>query len=414
LEGLLAEIYSDCALYPRTYGKVKPSNMWLALRTFVGGGGLTAPKPIAVDFDTADVWYYAVYGYRIDGDLINDTTLYGVMTLYYERHTYGAQHDSASAWYDFQCRVAGNSACLWPIPGTGTWGGCHGPSGLNSPPDLVCTAESMPHRVYGRNPYVCDSTLAGLDTLMRVIKHKTIILDDAFRDSTEPVDPPSGFWVRRPGFVDSCWAVQEPPMNPEYHMHWYPPLCSAGQWSVYAYKTPPVEGDTLNDNANVWLMPLGYWSFDQSQAPFDTWQLLGTCYVDPASFLYVCADNKWWSPWNCYTYYDAVRPEFVGGSEDGGASSAMVKLGDLAKRIRVWPSPARGRAQISYALHKAGPVDIVVYDVMGRAVLRSPQGNQRAGPQTATVSVAGLPSGTYVARVTAKGFNTTCRFVVCR
>jgi len=59
-------------------------------------------------------------------------------------------------------------------------------------------------------------------------------------------------------------------------------------------------------------------------------------------------------------------------------------------------------------------VDVVVYDVMGRAVLRAPQDVQRAGLQTATISVAGLPAGAYIARVTAKGTDATCRFVVCR
>lgn len=203
-------------------------------------------------------------------------------------------------------------------------------------------------------------------------------------------------------------------MNPEYHMHWLPPVCSTGQYSVSVYKTQPFEGDTLNDNANVWLMPYGHWSFDQSVAPFDTWRLLGTCYIDPASLWYVCADNKWWSPWNCYTYYDAVKLEYVGEGGDGGAGSAMVPLGGRLQRIRVWPSPARVKVSVSYALTESGPTDIVVYDVMGRAVLRVPQGSKHTGLQTATISVAGLTAGTYIARVTAKGVDATCRFVVCR
>jgi hypothetical protein len=61
-----------------------------------------------------------------------------------------------------------------------------------------------------------------------------------------------------------------------------------------------------------------------------------------------------------------------------------------------------------------GPVVIAVYDVTGSVVLRAAQGIQRAGVQNATISVARLPTGTYMTRVTANGVNTSCRFVVCR
>jgi hypothetical protein len=78
------------------------------------------------------------------------------------------------------------------------------------------------------------------------------------------------------------------------------------------------------------------------------------------------------------------------------------------------PNPVRSTASISYTVPSPGPVDVVVYDVMGRAVLRAPQDVQRAGVQTANISVAGLATGTYMARVSVNGVNSTCGFVVCR
>jgi hypothetical protein len=418
LEGLLAEIYSDCALHPRTRGKVKPSDLWIALRRFVDADQDGVPKVLAVDFDTANVWYYAVYGYRIDGDLINDTLIYGVMTLYYERHTYGAQRDSASARYDFQCKVAGNSAYLLPIPDKGTWGECHGPSGLNSPPDLVCTAESLWHEVRERNPYVCDSTMAGYDTLKRVIDHRTIILDDAYKDSmvASPFFPEDTF-VRCPGFSDSCWAGVSLSDYSLHSMYWTPRLGCDGLWSLYAYKTQPTLPLWTDSSArwalSAWDYPSGV--YNQAVPPFNTWEWVhGPAYHAAGAYTFSLDD------FNCdiyglsCTYFDAMKLEYVEGSEDGGAGSPAVALSDMVQYLRVSPSPVRTTARISYVVSSPGAADIVVYDVVGRVVRRAPQGVRRAGLQTATVSVAGLATGTYIARVTAKGVSATCRFVVCR
>jgi hypothetical protein len=418
LEGLLAEIYSDCALYPRTDTNL-PSDIWLVLRGWLGPAALDA-KALAVDFDTADVWYFAVYGYRISGDLINDSLFHGVMTLYYERHTYGVQNDPDSAWYDFQCKVVGNTTYLCPIPGTGVWGMCHGPSDLNSPPDLVCTAESMPHDVYERNPYVCDSTLAGLDTLKRVIDHRTIILDDAYMDSMYVFPPPDSHpRVLRPGFAGSCWATDDTTRGKYTAMLWCPRLADSGSWSFYVYKTPPAEGDTLDPFADVgWGIPVirngQYWPFSQADPPFDGWQLLGShTFAQESTWIFVSHWDALFA-YHYFTYLDAVRLEFNEGNLEGGASSSSFALSGESQRARVMPNPVWRTACVSYVVAKPGPVEIVVYDVTGRAVQRTSRPNQRAGVQTASFSVAGLRAGTYMARVSASGEHSTCRFVVCR
>jgi hypothetical protein len=80
----------------------------------------------------------------------------------------------------------------------------------------------------------------------------------------------------------------------------------------------------------------------------------------------------------------------------------------------VTPNPVRRTAHISYGVSRPGPVEIVLYDVTGRAVMRAAQGVQRAGLQNVAISVAGFPAGTYMARVSVNDVHSTCRFVVCR
>jgi hypothetical protein len=120
------------------------------------------------------------------------------------------------------------------------------------------------------------------------------------------------------------------------------------------------------------------------------------------------------TPLGCQVYFDAYKAEYVGESGDGGASSPIPLTGVGTQRVDVTPNPATSTARISYVVPQAGNVDIVLYDVMGRAVLRAAQGTQRPGIWSATIAVAGLPTGTYLARVSVNGVNATCRFVVCR
>ncbi len=418
LEGLLAEMYMDCAAQDLIDTNL-PSNIWLTLRACMGPD-VQCNLSLAVDFDTADVWYYAVYGYRIDGDLIGGTLFRGEMTLYYEDHTYGVLHDSASASYRFECDAVQSSIGLLPIPSTGTWLECHGPSGLDSPPDWICAPESLVNTVLYRNPYVNDATMAGYGRLKRVIEHKTIILDDAYMDSMYVYPPPDNHpRVRRPGFADSCWATDDMTDCKYTAILWYPRLACSGSWSFYVYKTPPADGDTLDPLADVgWGIPVilngQYWTYSQAVPPFDTWQLLGShSFTQESAWIFV-SHWDYTFPYHYFTYFDAVRLEFNEGGLEGGASSSSFALSGESQRTRVTPNPVRRTARISYVAAKPGPVEVVAYDVMGRAVLRTLQDVQHAGPQNATISLDGLPAGAYIAKVNARGEHSTCRFVVCR
>jgi len=257
------------------------------------------------------------------------------------------------------------------------------------------------------NPY--------LDTIKRVIGHLTIVMDDEHADTVLLHQWPGDAWVRRPGYGDSGWAAYEGWSGSECSMYWSPRLGCDGLWSLFVYKTKPPTGEGyVNSNA---VFSLGSWCGGVNQAvpPFDTWQLVyGPSYLTAGSKILELDDFSRWPEAFCYTYYDAFKLECVNAGGDGGDSSSAIALGDVSQRPRVSPNPAGRTASISYVVPKQGRVDVVVYDVAGRAVLKAPQGTQRAGRQTATVSVAGLPAGAYLARVSGDGAHTTCRFVVCK
>ena len=410
LEGLLAEIYMDCDAQMLAPGPfATPGSIWYALRTCFQ----TEPRrALLVDFyadsTCLTVWYWPVYRYEVEYDIANDTVATGVMTLHYEDHFYDAEHVSGDATYGFWCLVDGIDR---PRPRTGKWTDCHGPRGLITQPDMAGRPLGRRDSIHWRNPYL------DYDTIKRVIDHKTIVLDDEYMDHAEPCEPPGASWEARPGYAGSCWAGPGG-YEPDYGVWWCEDIVHSGLWDLYIYKTPPYGTDVLDTQTRVYAPEYHWYTYalvNQSSPPFDVWQFVKR----------VQLDSGWcsWSPfiggWDaqplpCKAYFDALKLEYVGQGKDGGVSSALVRLGDGSPPLQVWPNPARGKARISYALPEPGSVNIVVYDVTGRAVLRSAQGFKRAGVQTAAISVAGLATGTYMARVSVNGTNTTCRFVVCR
>ena len=416
LEGLLAEM--DIAVTQNQWvpdAIHTPGTLWYSLQ----GSFRVADRALVVNFYSntssvgADIaWYFPVYWYEVLYDTQiqgGETIADGRMYLRYEDHVYRADHACSTAMYSFSGVVMDSG--VYPRPLTGAWGQIRTPPpNLDCPPGLGYTPVGRVDTPSRDNPYVKRH----YDTITRVIEHKTIILDDEYMFDALPVLPPYGLWVRRPGYADSCWAVLSTfEYHPSYMVRWSPRLGCDGLWGMYAYKTPPAAGDTLNRSVRVTTNG-GLWFFDQSASPYDTWQPLGSATLVGDSLGYVTLDNVGAGPFPYLTYYDALKLEYEGQSGDGGASSAAVKLGDEVPRVRVTPNPVWSNARISYTVPSRGRVHVVVYDVMGRSVLRASQDVQRAGAQAATLSVAGLPFGAYVARVGVAGVHTTCRFVVCR
>ena len=69
-----------------------------------------------------------------------------------------------------------------------------------------------------------------------------------------------------------------------------------------------------------------------------------------------------------------------------------------------YPNPFGAAATVRYDVSAAGPVRVVVYDVLGRALAVLADGPHEAGRYAVTLDGRALPSGVYVVRMTAGGF----------
>ena len=426
LEGLLGETWMSPGLHllvDNGPDPVLPSDLWnWALRAC-----LHSQSPIrqsfVMDFCSDldayghdKMWFWPVYGYDIDVTILSGIAV-GQMRLKYEDHVYGVGYAHDEAWYEFWCPVTmvqSPQGPVWvPEPHSGGWIESHGPGGLSTPPDVAYMPMQRSSEISGSdgaNPYI------DYDTLKRVIDHRLIVMDDPYCYSMD--SPPGGGWLRRPGFAESCWAAPTYEVQwPIFAITWHPRLGVSGVWRFEVYKTHPWGSDKLNVNADCYFWGLGpneaY--YNQNEAPFDTWVPLGpTVQLDQGEIcLWISSFIGEGSP--CLTYMDAFEAIYVGPAPGEGCQSASSGRADVrVYRTSVTPNPAVSTARINYLVKDPCRVDIDVYDVMGRVVLKLPQGMKRAGVQAATISVAGLATGTYIAMVTANGEHSTCRFVVSR
>lgn len=79
-----------------------------------------------------------------------------------------------------------------------------------------------------------------------------------------------------------------------------------------------------------------------------------------------------------------------------------------------YPNPFNERATIQYGLPEDARVKLVVFDLLGREVLRLVDENLRAGQYEVVVDSAPLASGVYFYRLTAGSFTDSKRMVVVR
>ena len=79
-----------------------------------------------------------------------------------------------------------------------------------------------------------------------------------------------------------------------------------------------------------------------------------------------------------------------------------------------YPNLFNPQTVIPFALTKAGPVTLAIYDVTGREVARLVDAPLEAGYHDATWDASALPSGVYLYRLCAEGFTQTRRMVLVK
>ena len=103
--------------------------------------------------------------------------------------------------------------------------------------------------------------------------------------------------------------------------------------------------------------------------------------------------------------YGDVLPNAVAVGED---PEGRLALGGLV------PNPSASAAEATVSLAEAGRATLVVFDVLGRAVVRVLDRDLAAGDHAVRVDVSGLPAGAYVARLSAAGTTVARPFTVAR
>ena len=83
----------------------------------------------------------------------------------------------------------------------------------------------------------------------------------------------------------------------------------------------------------------------------------------------------------------------VAGAQNAATQKSAV--GDGLSLTTIAPNPVRGTATIGWDLAEAGTIELALYDASGRLVATLMQGEADAGEGSATLDVAGLPSGAY-------------------
>ena len=95
---------------------------------------------------------------------------------------------------------------------------------------------------------------------------------------------------------------------------------------------------------------------------------------------------------------DLGSPILVGVSKDNGSLPITYSLSQN------YPNPFNPTTTIEFALPKAGDVNLVVYDILGREVTRLVHGSLNAGYHKVTFNATNIASGVYFYRITAGDF----------
>jgi hypothetical protein len=79
-----------------------------------------------------------------------------------------------------------------------------------------------------------------------------------------------------------------------------------------------------------------------------------------------------------------------------------------------FPNPFNPTTTIRYSLGAASPVNLAVYDLAGREVVRLVDGWREAGSQEATLDGSGWPSGVYLLHLEAEGSSIVAKIMLVK
>ena len=154
-------------------------------------------------------------------------------------------------------------------------------------------------------------------------------------------------------------------------------------------------GDPYTASADSGLV--GYWRFDEGSGQIVVDETLAANHGTLGASTAVGDDDPDWQ---------ASVPV---STEDDLALPAVFALDQN------YPNPFAEATTIRYALPTPGPVDLALYDLLGRRVAVLVDEVQTAGVHTVQVSGSGLPSGAYVYRLRAGGtFESARRLLLVR
>ncbi len=101
------------------------------------------------------------------------------------------------------------------------------------------------------------------------------------------------------------------------------------------------------------------------------------------------------------------------GPAAASGGSALVAGGPIGS-LSAFPNPFGSRTTLQFSAAEAGPIRLVVYDVLGREVAVLVDGPAEVGTHDVALDAEGLPSGAYVVRLEADGRVETRRLTLVR
>jgi hypothetical protein len=97
-----------------------------------------------------------------------------------------------------------------------------------------------------------------------------------------------------------------------------------------------------------------------------------------------------------------------------GADDIAPMLPDEYYLYTNYPNPFNSTTTIRYDVNQMGPVELTVFDLLGREVAKLASGQHLAGSYTITWNAANLPSGTYLCRMNAGAFSQTQKVMLVK